>query len=274
MNKNRKLTLAITAMMLAILACNLPAQKPGTEAAAPTLTSQPTQASTSAPALTPTPSTPTVTVSAATNCRTGPDPSYSLVLTFQPGATAPVVGKYSASNYWVITTPTGGTCWLWGQYAAVQGNTSTLAEIAPPPLPPTQVVAAPPPTQVPTQPSASPTKSIVAISPIINPNIIKIAVPPSAPSKLTVTTSCQFIYFPVKVLTGRSDALTWTSVSNADGYHIYINGAAYSLVKAPTTSITINESNGTLIEGALQFGVTAQNSFGTSAMTNTTTHCP
>ena len=272
MNKNRKLTLAITAMMLAILACNLPAQKPGTEAAAPTLTSQPTQASTSAPALTPTPSTPTVTVSAATNCRTGPDPSYSLVLTFQPGATAPVVGKYSASNYWVITTPTGGTCWLWGQYAAVQGNTSTLAEIAPPPLPPTQVAAAAP-TQVPTQPPAAPTKSIIAISPIINPGII-LAAKPSAPAKLNVTTNCQYLIFPVKTLISRTDTLTWSSVSNADGYHIYINGSAYSLVKAPTTSITINESNGTLIEGALQFGVTAQNSFGTSAMTNTTTHCP
>lgn len=272
MNKNRKLTLAITAMMLAILACNLPAQKPGAEAAAPTFTSQPTQASTSAPALTPTPSTPTVTVSAATNCRTGPDQSYSLVLTFQPGATAQVVGKYSASNYWIINTPTGGTCWLWGQYATVQGNISTLAEIAPPALPPTQVVAVPP-TQVPTQPPAAPTKSIIAIGPIINPGVI-LALKPSAPAKLNVTTNCQYLFFPLKQLISRTDALAWTSVSNADGYNIYLNGAAYSLVKAPTTNAIINESNSTLIEGALQFGVTAQNSFGTSAMTSVTTTCP
>jgi len=272
MNRNKKITLAITAMMLAILACNLPAQKPATEAAAPTLTSQPTEASTSAPAFTPTPSTPTVSVSTATNCRTGPDPSYSLVLTFQPGATAPVVGKYSASNYWVITTPTGGTCWLWGAYATVQGNTSTLAEIAPPPLPPTQVVAVAP-TQAPTQPPAAPTKSIIAISPIINPGII-MTVKPSAPAKLNITTSCQYLSFPVQQLISRTDSLSWSSVGNATGYHIYVNGAAYSLVMAPTTSVTIKESNGTLIQGVLQFGVTAQNSFGTSAMTSATAHCP
>ena len=273
MNKNRKLTLAITAMMLAILACNLPAQKPGTEAAAPTLTSQPAQASTSAPALTPTPSTPMVTVSTATNCRTGPDPSYSLVLTFQPGATAQVVGKYSASNYWIINTPTGGTCGLWGAYATVQGNTSTLAEIAPPALPPTQVVAAPPPTQVPTQPSASPTKSIVAISPIINPNIIKIIVPPSAPSKLTDTTSCQFIYFPVKVLTGRSDALAWTSVSNAASYNIYVNGKLFVQISATQYKITYLPMNPTP-SGAVQFGVAATNAYGTSAITSVSSACP
>ncbi len=270
MNTNRKLLLAISAILVAILACNLPAQKPGADTT-PTFTAQPTQ--TAAPALTPTSSVPMVSVSTATNCRTGPDPSYSLVLVFQPGATAQVVGKYSASNYWIINTPTGGTCWLWGAYATVQGNTSTLAEIAPPSAPPTQV-AANPPTPKPTKPSAAPTnKPIIPISPVINPGIIKIALPPSAPSKLTVITSCQFIYFPVKVLTSRSDALTWTNVSNAASYNIYVNGKLFLQLSTTQYTITYLPINPTP-SGAVQFGVAAANAYGTSAITSVSSACP
>ncbi len=261
MNTNRKLLLAMSAILIAILACNLPAQRPGAEAT-PTSAAQPTQPA----ALTPTSSVPMVSVSAATNCRTGPDPSDSLVLVFQPGATAQVVGKYSASNYWIINTPTGGTCWLWGAYATVQGNTSTLAEIAPP----TQV-AANPPTPKPTKPSPTPTnKPIIPIVPIINPGIIKIALPPSAPSKLTVTTTCQFIYFPVKVLMSRSDALSWTSVSNADGYYVYDNNANVG-GKMTQTSYQISFDKTT---GLIQFGVSAANAFGMSAVTYASSKCP
>lgn len=191
---NPKLSWAVSVLILAMLACNLPSK--ATEAA-PTSTEQATQAptaiptftSTSEPAATPTPSTPTVSVSTATNCRTGPGPNYNLVLVFQPGATAPVIAKYSAGNYWIITTPTGGTCWLWGAYATVQGNTSALAEMAPPAAPPTQVVvvqptsAQPDPTDVPTKVSSFPTLIII-------PPIIKINLPPAAPTKLTVSTNC------------------------------------------------------------------------------------
>ncbi len=132
---------ALIILSLGMLACNLPsntATQPAAEcttlaSADPQTTQQaPTSipASTVAPAATP--STPNVTVSSATNCRTGPNASYPLVLTFQPGATAVVVGKYTPSNYWIIQTPTGGTCWLWGAYATVQGNVAALAEMAPP----------------------------------------------------------------------------------------------------------------------------------------------
>ena len=99
-----------------------------------------------APTEAPSPQLTTVSVTTATNCRTGPDINYSLVLTFQPGASAVVVGKYSPANYWIINTPTGGTCWLWGAYATVQGDTSTLPEIAAPAPPP---VAAVEPTEEP-----------------------------------------------------------------------------------------------------------------------------
>ncbi len=270
MNAKRNLTLGITALVIAILACNLPAPKPSAEAMP---TNQATQTSTPLPAPTPTASTPIVSVSTATNCRTGPGQNYDLVLVFQPGATAPVVAKYSAANYWIITTPTGGTCWLWGAYATVQGNTSTLAEMAPPAAPPTQV-ASNPPTPKPTQPSAAPTnKPIVPINPIINPGIIKIALPPAAPSKLTVTTTCQFMYFPVKVLTGRSDALSWTSVSNAASYNIYVNGKLFLQLTTTQYTITYLPMNPTP-SGAVQFGVAATNAYGTSATTDTSSSCP
>ncbi len=269
-NHKHKPALAITALILAILACNLPAQGSGTEAtptntaqAVQTFTAIPSQTSTAAPP--PTPSTPTVSVNTATNCRTGPGPNYDLVLVFQPGASAPVIAKYSAANYWIITTPTGGTCWLWGAYATVQGNTSTLAEMAPPAAPP---VAAVPPTAKPEQPQPEATATEKSIGPIIVlPPVIKL-LPPPAPSSLNVNTNCQFITFPTKVLIGRTDTLTWTSVNNAGGYYIYINGAKFGSSAVTVFVITTN-----ITENPTQFGVAAYNGFGTSAITNATGQC-
>ena len=177
----RKLFAAIIILSLSVLACNLPSNtstsQPADLSSAMTLAVQTIQAATQAsptsvPANTAppaaTPSTTTVTVSSPTNCRTGPDPSYPLVLVFQPGATAEVVGKYTASNYWIIQTPTGGTCWLWGAYATVQGNVDALAEMAPPT--PSAVAAAP--TAVPTSgsgsgssPSPTPTSKPLVLKP-------------------------------------------------------------------------------------------------------------
>jgi hypothetical protein len=105
-----RLFAAIIILSLSVLACNLPSNTatppPADLSSAMTLAVQTIQAAaspTSVPANTAppaaTPSTTTVTVSSMTNCRTGPGPNYDLVLVFQPGATAEVVGKYTASNY-------------------------------------------------------------------------------------------------------------------------------------------------------------------------------
>jgi hypothetical protein len=177
----KNLFLIALLLTLALSACNLPsaqktssadatitalaaiieAQKLPTNAAAPatntplpsdtptvqfTLTAMPTSTVTLTPTitLTPTPSVPMVTVSQTTNCRTGPGTVYDLLGSLSPGQTAQVVGKYSAGNYWIIDTPGGsGTCWLWGQYAAVSGNTSGLPEMYPPPSPTPSLPAAP-----------------------------------------------------------------------------------------------------------------------------------
>ncbi|HIE24927.1 MAG TPA: hypothetical protein EYP74_02890 [Anaerolineales bacterium] len=78
----------------------------------------------------------TVSVSVDTNCRTGPDKDYERIGIFRVGESAKVLGKKTSYNYWIIENPTAeGECWLWGKYATVEGDTSTLEEYALPPLP-------------------------------------------------------------------------------------------------------------------------------------------
>jgi len=106
-----------------------------------TSTPQPT----SAPEFTVTPSVTTVTVTLDTNCRTGPGTQYEQIDALLVGQPAKVVGKNTSTSYWIIEKPNGsGTCWLWGQYATVSGNTSSLTEYAIPATPttiPTAVAA-------------------------------------------------------------------------------------------------------------------------------------
>lgn len=96
----------------------------------PSATLLPTRASTVAP------SVPVVMVSVDTNCRTGPGTNFNYLTALQVGEQAEVIGKYTVVNptYWIIKKGTI-TCWLWGQYATVQGDTSTLPEMVSPPTP-------------------------------------------------------------------------------------------------------------------------------------------
>ncbi len=276
-----RLFTAIMILTLGALACNLPSQTATPQSpdlgnaltlAVQTIQAATPQAPTSIPANTAppaaTPSTPIVTVSSATNCRTGPDTSYALVLVFQPGATAEVIGKYTPSNYWIIQTPTGGTCWLWGAYATVQGNVAALAEMAPP----TASWVAVAPTAVPTSgssPNPTATSKPLVLKPILlNPGIIKAILMPSAPSNLTVTTTCTYTFF--HSLISRIDHLSWPAVSNATGYNVYESGLKIS----GTTGTSINLTAGGLTTGNVSFGVAAYNSYGTSITTNASAHCP
>lgn len=122
---------------------NRPADTPPIFTATATLT----------PTITPTlsPSVPIVTVSIDTNCRSGPGTVYEYLAALFVGEQAEVVGKYTATSpvYWIIKKGSF-TCWLWGQYATVEGETSNLPEIMPPPTP------SPMPTQTFT-PTSSPT---------------------------------------------------------------------------------------------------------------------
>jgi len=92
------------------------------------------------PTVTPTP-TATVTpmpsslsVSLATDCYTGPNTGYAVVIIIRPGTVVNVVGKDTADNYWVIDVPgyPGTVCWLPGRYASITGDVNALAAPATP----------------------------------------------------------------------------------------------------------------------------------------------
>ncbi len=86
---------------------------------------------------TPTPPPPMVSVSSATNCRTGPGSNYRLVLSLRPGEVAEVAAKSTVQDYWYIAHPEKPDefCWLWGEYATVDGDITTLPVFTPEPSP-------------------------------------------------------------------------------------------------------------------------------------------
>lgn len=165
MPKPRKFLFAVTALII-ILACNLPGGQPPTHEpdyvttiTAQALLIQPannlvspvvitatpnlaqaiftdTPASTPTMTLTPTSGVATVTVSADTNCRSGPGKEYDNLGALLANASAEIVGKNTPTNYWIIKNPDrDGTCWLWGRYATVTGDTAIIKEVAIPPTP-------------------------------------------------------------------------------------------------------------------------------------------
>lgn len=168
-----------------------------------------------------------VVVSVATNCRTGPGQAYPSVYGLPVNVTGKVVGNNpSVSNYWVIEIPNsnGGTCWLWGQYATVTGDTSGLKVFA--------VPATPTPT--------------VTITPTFTLTPTKVVAPAAPSNPVAVLLTCVTNNF-VQSFTA---TFTWTDNSNNEtGFNIYVNanfaggGSADTLsgsVGANTTSYTVN----------------------------------
>lgn len=92
-----------------------------------------------------------IQVSIPTNCRAGPGIPYDRVGALLVGETTEVVGRHADRDYWVIRNPDrGGTCWLWGMYATVTGNTDVLPIYTPPPSPTPLPTATPTLTPMPT----------------------------------------------------------------------------------------------------------------------------
>lgn len=225
------------------IAQTMVAQTQAAEAAAVTDTPIP-PTNTATPEGTTTPSTTTVSVSVATNCRTGPDVAYPLVLVFQPGATAEVVGKYQAPNYWITKTPTNETCWLWGQYATVEGDTSTLPEMA-----------APAPPVIQEAPTATPDNGQVT------PGVIVVSI--AAPNNFTATATCQVLDLGggQQMLQSKMDKMTWTPVNGATGYKIYVNGTEHDTVGGGAASYNIDALK---ING--EYGIASFNASSTSTI--------
>lgn len=192
----------------------------------------------------------TVTVSTATNCRSGPGQGYPSIYGLPIGVTGKVVGKNpSVSNYWVIEIPNsgGGTCWLWGQYATVTGDTSGLKVFA--------VPATSTPTATLTPTATSTTAAAVA---------------PNAPQILTSFVTC-------------SDAgggnrnyaieLNWADNSNNETLFVITTSSNRLDSKGPNaTSHTFTE---VLPAGTnLTVSLTAQNGNASSAPVSTSFSCP
>lgn len=160
---NRK-SLAGLSLILAILACNTPAEQlpppneiqtaaamtlqviftPSivstastaavTHTAAPLITQTLSTVGSATLTTTPTFSVPMLTVKESTNCRTGPGENYDVVVTYLTGKQLEIVGRYDPGDFWLVKSnesPTG-TCWLWGQYADVIGSYWTVASVTPP----------------------------------------------------------------------------------------------------------------------------------------------
>jgi hypothetical protein len=267
MNITRKIVIVSITIILGISGCNLPSQSPGTATAqsnaistatalalastanTPVVTEIPsnTPLPTETPTITPTftPSVPMVTVSQNTNCRTGPGVVYDLNGALQIGEQAVVVGKYTPGNYWIINNPdAAGTCWLWGQYATVTGNTAGLPEYTPPPTPT--------PTYTPT---ATSTPTLAS---------------PNAPDNFTANKICT----PVGPNFNYQFILQWNdNANNEDGYRVYFNNALLATLPANTT--TYPHVVGLLGPGvSFTYDVEAYNAAGASAKKSVTVTCP
>ena len=103
----------------------------------PTATLTPTLTLTPTVTLTPTPSTPHISVSVNTNCRTGPGDVYPRVGGLLVGQSAEVLARDPSGLFWYIPNPQrpGQSCWVWGQYATITGDTASLPVFTPPPTP-------------------------------------------------------------------------------------------------------------------------------------------
>lgn len=98
----------------------------------PTITASPTQ----------TYSIPMLTLREATNCRTGPGLTYEILVTYPVGQTLEIVGRLESDSFWLVKSreSSTGTCWLWGEFADVDGSYWTAAAVTlvtPPPTPTT-----------------------------------------------------------------------------------------------------------------------------------------
>ena len=96
-----------------------------------------TPSGTPTPASTSTPTAPKIRVSENTNCRSGPAANYDFRGALLVGQVAEVAARSTVANYWYIHNPDrpGDFCWLWGEFATLEGDSSALPAYTPQPSP-------------------------------------------------------------------------------------------------------------------------------------------
>jgi len=99
-----------------------------------------TPSATIEPTSTPT-QAPQISVSENTNCRTGPGEDFPFLGVLSVGEVAEVIGRSTSLDYWLVTNeelPKAG-CWLWGEFAQVEGDIEVIPAYTPIPSPTPQV---------------------------------------------------------------------------------------------------------------------------------------
>jgi hypothetical protein len=101
----------------------------------PTFTTTPTTTTT------PTQQAPILNVTFNTHCRTGPGQTYVSLGVLLVGEDAAVLAQSTVEDYWYIRLPDkpDQPCWLSGEYAVVEGDTSLLPVLTPMPSPTPEV---------------------------------------------------------------------------------------------------------------------------------------
>lgn len=93
---------------------------------------------------------PTISATVNTNCRYGPAPVFKVEGYLLVGDESKVHGQDPWGYWWYIENPDkpGGFCWVWRETTVVEGDTSNIPVVQPPPTPtPTMT---PSPTLTPT----------------------------------------------------------------------------------------------------------------------------
>ena len=102
----------------------------------PTATLAPTQP----PAATATTSRTELSGTATGNlyCRTGPAPYYPKIDTLSKGNRVTVLARAAdaETDYWLVRTPSGDVCWVWGRWLSIEGDKTALPIATAPPPPP------------------------------------------------------------------------------------------------------------------------------------------
>jgi hypothetical protein len=110
----------------------IPPSPTNIETLTPSATVEPTLTSTQVPH---------ISVYENTHCRSGPGVVYPSKGVLLVGEVADVIGRSTVTDYWYVTNAQlpGDGCWLWGEFAQVEGDIEVLPVYTPAPTPTSQV---------------------------------------------------------------------------------------------------------------------------------------
>jgi len=155
MNRSRLARIALSAatLFLAVLACDLADLSPSADEADPEATmtkraletdvayaketAQPDEEQAGSPTTQPEVFAVSVSVSVDSACRSGPGEAYESLGELLVGDTAEVIARSEDGMFFYIQFPHAPPdhCWIWAQYAQVDGELRELAVFTPPPTP-------------------------------------------------------------------------------------------------------------------------------------------